>query len=1086
MGLRFVLGRAGSGKSETVYRELAERQKTAEGPRLLLVVPEQYSLQAERDMSRRLGRGFLHPWVLSFGRLAHRVFAECGTPRRLPLSDRSRAMVLRRILMENEDELTYYNRAADKPGFLDQLSASLTECIRYGLEARQLEEMAHSLRPGSILQRKLGDLARIIRDYRAYLEQGYLSGDEQLDLLAAVAPQSRLLQNAIIYLDGFYGFTPQEYKVLGQMLRYGSQVTVSLTLDGATYGRPSLPETAPFFEPWDTARRLRELAAETGVAVLPPVILGEPRRFLAEPLAALEREFFARSPKAYPGGGAIRVWGAANRYTEGEQVAREILRLVREEGYRFREVAVLTRDMADYARSLPETLERCGIPCFVDSRRTVLAHPLTELVRAGVQAWAKGLAYEPLFRYLKTGLAGLSREECDQLENYVLARGLDRWYFRRPFANEELETLRQRALEPLEAAFGPLETPTVGELARAVYGLLTQLGVTERLSREDTEDRQCWRLLMETLDGLVQALGDKPVTLPEFARLLDAGLGHSTLGLLPTGVDRVILGDMERTRLPECRAVFLVGVNEGVLPAVEGPQGLFSQTERETITGLGAELAHDGFRRALEENFLIYLAVTKPRERLYLSYPEAEVSGKALLPSPLIHRMERLFPDCRENPADPLAAFTGAGAAFGALCRELGQEAPLSPEWQDALGFFAQSPDWQREKEMLEQAVNPRQQEAALPLGKATLYSSVSRLERYVACPYAYFLQYTLKARERQTFSLAPPDLGSLFHSVLERVSRQVGHTPAGWRGMSQEQLDALVEQAVADLAPTLPVLGRTAAGRYLTRRLSRIAKRAVWTLAQQLRQGDFDPLGYEVGFGGNGLLPAIDIDLPDGRKLRLTGQIDRVDLLERDGNTYVKITDYKSGKKNFRLLDAYYGLQLQLLLYQDAFLKAGTSLLGRESLCPGGVFYFHIDDPLLTAAREPEAAGLEEQRLKALALSGLATEGTAEAVGGGVPAVSEADFAALLDFGARKAAETGAAILDGKIPVSPLRSQEGLPCRYCGFHGVCGFDTAYPCYRARNLRRRKDDEVWTAIRRFPAGTGMVAEETGNEMQTDE
>lgn len=1098
MGLKLIVGRAGSGKSTVCLEELAEKQKKEPDRTLILIVPEQFSLQAERDLSRKTGEGILSATVLSFGRLAHRVFGECGVARRLPLTDMGKAMVLRKVLMEERENLVYFRRSVDKNGFLDKLSLTVSECFQYAISPDRLEELRQTAREGSILQKKLTDLCRIYQGYQAYIEQGYLSADETLDLLAGAMKDSKFLQGAEVWLDGFYGFTPQEYRVIQNLLWQCQTVTVTLTMDEQTLFSNSLLPSAPFFEPWDTSRRLRRLAQAAGAAMDAPLVLGESRRFQSPALSALEAGFFAYQPKAVSAGGHVLVRAAADRYEEAETAAREILRLVREEGYRYRDIALMTRALEDYGAILPGVFARYGIPCFLDSRREVLSHPLMELVRNALTVVGAEYPYEALFRYLKTGLTDLSREEIDGLENHVLAKGLDRYRFRRPWRDADMEALRLRVTDPLEQCLSR-KKQTVRRFAEQVYALITRLPVAEKLDMDSLIDRQSWKILIEVLDNLVGILGDKVVSIQEFAKLLDAGLSGSSLGLLPSGVDRVIIGDIERTRFPEIRALFVLGVNDGVLPSVGDAEGLFAEVERETLTGMGVDLAHGGSRRAFEEQFLIYTGLTKPREKLILSYALGDLNGKAMQPSAIIHKIERLFPDCRAEEKDDLEGITVAGASFRTLGQKLSGEAPLSPVWQDALGYFMTAEDWAAQKTLLLRGLNRDRQEAPLKnLRAKALYASVSRLEKYVSCPYAYFLQYGLQAKERREFTLATPDLGSLFHSVLEWVSRTLASRNLNWRDLTQAEMDALVEEGVDALAPELQVLYSTAGNQYLVRRLKRIAKRAVWALSAHIRAGSFEPLGYEIGFGRDEMLPPIDMDLPSGKKMRLFGKIDRVDILEQDGRTYVKIIDYKSGSKAFQLQDVYYGLQLQLLLYLDTFLKEGRPVLGKEALCPGGVFYFRIQDPVLKEEQELEEETAEEKRLQKLRLSGLALAedavvkgldsrfGTAEEAGflpgasAVVPlgvnadgslrkdaaAVDEAAYAALLRYAVNKAAAVGDSILSGSIPVAPAKTKEGVPCRYCSYHAVCQFDTAYDDFRYQNLKKLPETELWERIKK--------------------
>lgn len=641
---------------------------------------------------------------------------------------------------------------------------------------------------------------------------------------------------------------------------------------------------------------------------------------------------------------------------------------------------------------------------------------------------------------------------------------------------------------------------------------LDTLGIAEKLTAlseaaaakgnaaKAEEYRQIWQILMDVLQKAVEILGDAPMSLDTFARILSAGLEESSMGLIPPTADSLLVGDIERSRLPDIKALLVLGVNDGILPAPAENTGIFTETEREALTAAGMELAPDGKRKLFEEQFLIYRGLTKPSHALYLTYANGDTEGKALFPSSLIARIAKMYPTLTEERDDtlPLSSLTPGGCfhQLGTQMRKHVEESPMEPLWQDIYSYFATTPQWQQRLSLLRQGFSAHDRRQKLsPKTAKNLYgknilSSVSRLEWFAACPFAYFAEYGLKARPRQLYQLRTPDLGNLFHQVLEQFAATLKKDGISWQTLTQEETERRMDAAVDEAAPHLgnEILLDSAANRYLIKRLKRISRRAGWTLVRHIQSGMFEPAGYEVGFGPHEALPPIVIGMSDGSKLILRGKIDRVDLLDAEGNKFVKIIDYKSGTKAFDFQDIYYGLQLQLLLYLDAYLKNH----GTESYRPGGVFYFRITDPTQTVTEEMSAEEIEHLLYSKMQMSGLVLENETvikamdevfvDPVSGGMrlgasdiiplkytkkgtPTASsllatEEEYNALMAFTAKRAAAIGESMKAGIITPAPYRKQNSTPCDYCVFSSICRYEYKdRPYYR--NLRKIGKEDFW-------------------------
>lgn len=1125
MALRFLIGAAGTGKTEYCMKEIITAQSAHRG-RQIFLVPEQYTSQAERDLTARTERkGILTAEVLSFGRLAHQFFAKNGLNRAVILGDVGKQMALQKILLEQRDDLPYFCHMMDKNGFVSRLGKTITEFFRYRVTPEQLETMSNQEGLSHSVQDKCRDMASIYRRYEEFLSETYLTGDTTLSLLEEKLASSAAFEDTEIWLDGFYGFTPQEYGVIAQLLRLCKRVSITLPMDEHSYFASSLPPAAPFFEPHLTKQKLVSLAEEMGIAMESPVFFKENHRSKTPALAFLEKNYFYGYYKKSPDHEGIHICSCATRESEMAYAAGQILSLVREKGLRYRDIAIVTNAMSAYEKGLKGILSEAGIPCFVDSRRDIASHPLIGLVNSLLECVVYDFRYESVFSYLKTGLTPMAQEDMDILENYVLAYGIkgykwkkDVWaYGFQPGQEAEqayLNDLRAQVMTP----FAPLlalkrkKNLPLRDWVTALVVQLDTLGIAEKLTAlseaaaakgnaaKAEEHRQIWQILMDVLQKAVEILGDAPMSLDTFARILSAGLEESSMGLIPPTADSLLVGDIERSRLPDIKALLVLGVNDGILPAPAENSGIFTETEREALTAAGMELAPDGKRKLFEEQFLIYRGLTKPSHALYLTYANGDTEGKALFPSSLIARIAKMYPTLTEERDDtlPLSSLTPGGCfhQLGTQMRKHVEESPMEPLWQDIYSYFATTPQWQQRLSLLRQGFSAHDRRQKLsPKTAKNLYgknilSSVSRLERFAACPFAYFAEYGLKARPRQLYQLRTPDLGNLFHQVLEQFAATLKKDGISWQTLTQEETERRMDAAVDEAAPHLgnEILLDSAANRYLIKRLKRISRRAGWTLVRHIQSGMFEPAGYEVGFGPHEALPPIVIGMSDGSKLILRGKIDRVDLLDAEGNKFVKIIDYKSGTKAFDFQDIYYGLQLQLLLYLDAYLKNH----GTESYRPGGVFYFRITDPTQTVTEEMSAEEIEHLLYSKMQMSGLVLENETvikamdevfvDPVSGGMrlgasdiiplkytkkgtPTASsllatEEEYNALMAFTAKRAATIGESMKAGIITPAPYRKQNSTPCDYCVFSSICRYEYKdRPYYR--NLRKIGKEDFW-------------------------
>lgn len=1126
MALRFIIGTAGTGKTHLCMDEIIKKQKSGVG-REIYIVPEQFTSQAERDLiAHSPQNAILLAEVLSFGRLAHQTFSKNGLGQKVPLGDIGKSMALQKVLLDEKENLSFFRNVMNKTGFIDQLSLTISEFFQYYIEPSQLLEKAHGNQLTQGVTEKLSDLAKIYDAYINFTKKEYISGDETLSLLAAQLSVAKPFQETEVWLDGFYGFTPQEYAVIENLLKLSTQVTITLPMDEKSFFSSFLPPSAPFYEPYTTKNKLVRVAEENGIPLESPVFLSENLRAKTEALKSLEKYYFQGYHKKCSLADSITITACPTKQEEIAFAAGKIVHLVREQGLRYKEIAIVTNAMGAYEKSLRSILREYGIPCFIDSRREITSHPLITMVTALLDLFIYDFKYENVFSYLKSGLIPFSYEEQDALENYVLAYGIKGYKWQKEYWEyglkkegeetiEYMNLLRKRFLEPFQPflqikrkAQLPLK-----EFISLVFQHLETLHVAETLltwteesikngnPSKAEEHRQIWQLLLQVLDKATEILGEEKMTLGEAAKILFAGLQKCTMGVIPPTADCLIVGDIERSRLPEIKYLFVLGVNEGILPSPSQPQGIFTEGERQLLTETGMQLASGGKQKAFEEQFLIYRGLTRPSHGLFLTFANGNTEGKALFPSTLIDRL------CRMDSALQIESYSlfqpeemvpsSVFHLLGEKMRSHKKSAPMEPLWQDIYNFFATEPIWGKRLSLLRKGFITTKKQERLSVKTIKLlygekiFSSVSRLERFAACPFSYFAEYGLKATERKLYQLHTPDLGLLFHEVLELFSNKIQTENIPLDSLSQEKTEEMIHAAVDLAAPKLgeAVLMDSAANQYLIRRLKRISARAAWTLVRHLKSGDFVPAGYEIGFGNHEVLPPIVIQLAEGKELVLSGKIDRVDLLDAHGKRYAKIIDYKSGSKAFNFQDIYYGLQLQLLVYLDAYLKHHEQT--ETPMKPGGVFYFRITDPNLSLNQEMSAEEIEEALYQKMQMSGLIledesviqgldhvfledTKGKSSAI---VPVgytkkgdpsstaylADEEQYKKLLSFVVNQGAALGNSIQRGVIAPSPYRKNDQTPCTYCRFKSICRNDYEDEP-KWRNLKKVAKKDFWDMI----------------------
>lgn len=1228
MSLQLILGSSGSGKSYQLYHEVIEKSEKNRETDYVIIVPEQFTMQTQKDLVQMHPRkGILNIDILSFMRLAYRVFGEAGGEDRPVLEDMGKSMLVRKVMGQKQEKLVLFRPNVKKQGYISEVKSLLSEFLQYSIREDTLEQMIEDTKKKPLLQRKLEDMQIIYQGFRELIEEKYITTEEVLDVLVDVLEQSEWVKKCVFCFDGFTGFTPAQYKVLTKLMGMAKKVVITITLDERENFHVVDEPFQLFHISKKTISKLYQIADNERVKIEKEVVLSGTKRFTgSRELEMLERNLFRYPFQKYKEETKdISIHIAKTARNEIDFTVTEINRLIREEGYRYRDIAVVTGDMETYGRLAEESYEKAGFSYFIDHKKSILGNPVVEMLRAVLEILDKDFDYESMFRYLRSDLTGIPKEDVDMVENYVLAcgiRGWKRWNqtWERNYTREielplaYINEIREQIIAPLltlrEAVKG--KKHTVLEYSTAIHQFMVSMNLYAQLKEYETkfmeegevilakEYGKIYEMVLEILDRFVEILGEEKMTLKEYGEILDTGFQEAKMGLIPPGIDQIVVGDIERTRLKDIKALFFLGVNDGMIPKSGGTGGIISDLEREEMSQMGIELAPTIREKAYTEQFYLYLNLTKPREHLYISYHKAGEDGKPANVSYLIGKIKNIFPHIliveeeekihsvfekeeRKNGVSKEKMESGIleesqeevlneerksrileESQEGIAKKEIGiakekkgiakKENGVSKEkmesgileesqkkvvkeeaikkladeilgadkgkhyilegireyayedmadwWKELYQYYFRHAEEKQLKQWLSGAAYCNEEsgiskEVANALYGSHLVNSVTRVEQYAACAFAHFLTYGLKLQERKRYEIRIPDLGNIFHQVLERFSKQMKKEGLSFRTIEEEQRNKLVDECLAQVISEYgdSIFTSTKRNEYLLKRVERMTKRTIWALCEHMKAGQFEAAAYEVKFDHLDALDSTRIQLSEEEILSLQGRIDRLDKAEDENGIYIKVIDYKSGKTKLELEDLYYGLQMQLVVYLDAALEIERNKkenAGKE-IIPAGIFYYNIDDPVL---EEIEKENADKELLKALKMNGLINSDTKivqmldkhfgdnpKHLEGSVKSdvvpvettkegafhkrssvVSEKGFEQLMKHVRKQIEKCGKEILDGRTAIEPYHLEKRTGCDYCPYDGVCAFDTRLPGNQYKMLKKLSKEDVWELL----------------------
>ncbi len=1150
LAVQFILGPAGSGKSTYVMQTVAQELKKNNRKKIILMVPEQATFCYQYELITQYGlSGVMTLEILSFQRLARTVMQETGGLARQNIDELGKLLILRRILQQEHTQFPYLSRSVNRPGYLLKLGDTIQELKRYQISSHTLQQsIVQNDLPQTVFSNKLQELSNLYSQYDAFLAQEYLDSEETLNVLLNCLDHTELLRDTEIWVDEFYDFTPQEFAILGKLMQHAKNVHIVLPMD-LDCDNPG--RKAVFHNISSSYTKLRNIAMEHHVSILPDQVFASPiHRTGHDDLYFLEQQYFAVGNQKYNAPvERIALVQGQNRMSEVDFVARTIRRLCREEGYGYNEIGIFTRG-EQYELLLETVLTDYDIPYFIDHKETVRQHPLTELLLAAFEIVQSHWSYQSVFRFLKCGLLSYESNLVDFLENYVLQYGIkgstwyraDAWNYGLDDENkaliDQLNQLRCNIAAPLYAFSQAVQGEhTASEIIVALYAMMEAYQIPNQLERmcniamehqmlETAQmHQQIWDKIIHIFDQITQLLQDTMLSADAFAVILQSAVQNLDLGLLPSSLDQVFVGVLAHSRARNLKAVFVLGLNEGVFPAKSLQDGFFNDMEKHLLRDMGIALSPDSSTQIYDEQFLIYLALTRASDKLFFSYSLSDEEGKALRPSIVVDRLHRIFPQLKEDVVqwppdeaniDIMPYFSHKHKALGLLGGRLTtqQTADTQDLWLDLYHWFDDNADnaFKCVVESLSHAT--RLESCSLhhtEVFGTPMRLSVSALEKYRQCPYSYFLRYGLHLQERKLYQIEAVDTGEFYHTAIEQFSNYLLEQQISWQSLNADKVKAIMADIVEKLAPQMQnqILMSSGRYRYVRHKLQKTLERTALMLMEHGKRGDFVPVALEAGFGTkDSTLPGWKITLQDGTTMQLQGRIDRIEQAKYANTTYLRVIDFKSGKQGLDFSEIYYGLKIQLLTYLNIALRYYEQLLPEgEELLPAGVLYYFFRNGILPTngpISPNEAEAMHQSKLRADGLlladmhalklaerelqTGSSTLLPLSLLTKAEPYIDDPDrFDELEDamelFGKRNRTVVskeqlqlllghveslilamGEEIHKGNIAIRPCRIRQFTGCKYCDYQAICQIHTVDFMKNSEELPPLKTEELWNKL----------------------
>lgn len=1109
MGLRIIYGKLGSGKSQFCFSEIAKLIDKKES--IFIITPEQFSFTAERKLMEAVNKNaVINAEVITLTRMAYRVLSDISGEIKQSLSKCGKAMLVYSILNKYKKELEFLGKSDEN---IDLVIRTITEFKKHGITTNNLKDEVEKTQD-AYLKTKLSDMILLYENFENKIVDNYIDDTDLLIMLAKNLDEVEFIKNSIIYIDEFAGFTHQEYEIIKGLIKYAKQVNITICVDNLN---PAInPDTDIYYSNKITLYKLIDLVNENNFKLEEPVFLKDQYRFKTKELKHLANNIYEiQSTKYEENVENIQLFLAKNPYSEIENIAKEIKKLVRDKKIRYKDISIITKNIDTYASLVRAIFKQYEIPVFIDEKRDLNQNIIIQYVLSILEILVRNFSSESVFSYIKLGFCEIDEDEIFKLENYCNKWGIKQNKWKKDFnieaedkskkqEVERLNELRKQIIMPLiELKESIKKEKTAINITKSLYEFIQNQKIEEkvisRISKLEEEKnidlaneyKSSYQVLIEILDEIVLIFNEEKISLDNYSKILKIGLKNSGLGKIPGTQDQVTFGDVNRSRSHKVQNIFIIGLNDGSFPSINKDEGFFNDLDREELKQDGIELAKGTLEQLYEDNFNIYKAFTTAENQLYLSYVSTDSESKSLRPSMLINKIKKMFPKLIEK-SDVINKeydLFNKEVTYEELIENIDKirsGESIDKIWYEIYNYYKSQNEWK--EKLFEDLEGLRYSNLPNQIKKANidklygnkLNTSVSQLERYRSCPFSYYLQYGLKLKEKEELKIQSFNTGSFMHETIDEFFEYVREEQILLTQIEEDKIKEIVSQIIdknLNLSKNY-IFTATAKYKVLVKRLKRIVSKALKYIIETLIYSDFDIEGTEIEFNKKGKYPPIVLELDNGKKVEITGKIDRIDTADSDDGKYLRIIDYKSSSKNIDLNEVYAGLQIQLLTYTDAICKA-------EDIMPAGVFYFSLLEQMIKADKKVSDEEIENMIRKNFRMKGLILAdvkiikmndntlktGSSKIVPAAITqsgtvnekwtnGVNKEQFKILQDYIDKTIKDISKEILSGKIDLKPYNKKGKTPCEYCSYKSICGFNTKQNGNQYNYIDKKSKDDL--------------------------
>jgi ATP-dependent helicase/nuclease subunit B len=1121
MGLNIVVGRAKTGKSTYVYDDINNEIQKKNHSNLILLVPEQMTYQSEYEIIDRISsHGIMAAEVLSFSRLLYKVLEEVGGLKVQEINSYGKIMLLKKIFEENKDGLKLFNKALKQEGFLREFDSIISEMKQNCISVEFLEQVIKykvNKDDNQLLSNKLEDIIKIYSEINKIYMDKFFDEEDKMDLLISAVKNSNFIKNSNIWIDGFESFNMQRNKLIRELILHSKSVTITLNIGAESIKDLRCTEDWEAFKTvHDTFNTLIE-DLECPINIIPLNASN-----LNNEIETVEKNMFSISNFKYDKDtDNIQIYSSLNPYSETEKAAQKIISLVRDHGYRWKDIVVVLGDMDSYIINVKKVFTQYEIPHFLDYKRDIMGNPLAKFILSTLDMFNYNFKHDSVFEFLKAGYSDLDYDEVSKLENFALQYGIEgeRWFREFKFNAEGIEyfnKLRVRFTKELKDAKKNFKNmKTTIDITMFLFDFLKKYNVQEKIERQvgifkragqyelSSENAQIWNYVIDIFEQIVLAGADTEITPREYSKMIAAGFNEIKISIIPPTLDKVTVGETGKTSAKSSKVIFILGANEGKLDSKNNEKGLLLDDERELLVKSGVKLLNDSNYYSYKEKHMLYKVFTNATDKLYLSYALGTTDGKTLQPSMYVNRLKQLFPFVKEqtdlsglNEEEKVSNSKGTIDFLVKNIREFVEGKLINEFWQDVYSWYEEN------EEHISQLINKGllyknkskniTVENLKKIHQTPITMSVSKLENFAACPFKFFIENIIKPQPRIVQKVEFYDLGNIYHLAVEQFTKGISENNINIMDVDKDTIYSMsqscTEKVLQDGEMDYLAFDSNERNKYMKEKIKRLVNRAANTIIEQLKKGNFRPLYTELVIGDKDkqtCIEPVEIKLSDNISIYFQGRIDRVDIFNKDDKTYINIIDYKSSHKDIDLSDAVQGLQLQLLVYMSAIIKNGEKLF-KTTPEIGGAYYFCIDDPMIDGD-EISKEQSENEIFKQLSLKGYIVEDSDIIINmdkdietsrksdvipvslnmnGSTSKSSKTltvkEFKAILQKTDDVARELADKIIDGNIDIMPYRKDSGnkTPCQYCDLKGVCQFDPSVDGNNYRRIKKLKKDDI--------------------------